>query len=100
MGLKQKKSNRPTRGLIFGPTRGESRLSESGKRLRVERVDLGRAGGIFVNDSSMGNHEIPPLSPPEGDMEEIPLILEVAQTNSNVIRNEDPSGKVVDQRGA
>lgn len=46
-GNPKKLSNRPTRGLVFGPTKGEISLSESGKRLRVEKVDAGRAGGVF-----------------------------------------------------
>lgn len=49
-GLKQKfKPTRPMRGLVFGPTRGENELSASGKRLRVERDSIGRAGGVFDN---------------------------------------------------
>lgn len=44
-------SNRPTRGLVFGPTRGAIELSSSGKRLRVERVSAGRREGSFVNES-------------------------------------------------
>ncbi|CAG7906475.1 unnamed protein product, partial [Brassica rapa] len=46
-GKPKKLSNRPTRGLIFGPTKGEISLSESGKRLRVEKAEVGRAGGAF-----------------------------------------------------
>ncbi|XP_024006073.1 uncharacterized protein LOC112082788 [Eutrema salsugineum] len=37
----------PTRGLIFGPTRGEVTLSTSGKHLRVESGSVGRPGGRF-----------------------------------------------------
>lgn len=46
-GKPRKSNNKPVRGLVFGPTRGEVCLSESGKRLRVEGVDVGRAGGTF-----------------------------------------------------
>lgn len=42
-----KYQNRPVRGLIFGPTKGELELSESGKRLRIEGDSVGRAGGVF-----------------------------------------------------
>lgn len=49
------KSTRPTRGLIFGLTKGEGQLSESGKRLRVEREGMGRAGGVFGNGEPGGS---------------------------------------------
>lgn len=39
---KQNKINRPTRGLVFGQTREEVILTESGKRLRVESGSEGR----------------------------------------------------------
>lgn len=47
---KHQKQNRPMRGLVFGPSREELQLSESGKRLRLEKSNPGRAGGYFVND--------------------------------------------------
>ncbi|XP_013607689.1 PREDICTED: uncharacterized protein LOC106314355 [Brassica oleracea var. oleracea] len=40
-------NNKPARGLVIGPTKGEVSLSESGKRLRVESLEAGRAGGAF-----------------------------------------------------
>ncbi|KAF2533334.1 hypothetical protein F2Q70_00032263 [Brassica cretica] len=46
-GKLKKINNRPVRGLIFGPTKGEINLSESGKRLRVENNNVGRQGGAF-----------------------------------------------------
>ena len=46
-GREKKLNNRPVRGLVFGPTKGEVSLSESGKRLRVESTDVGRLGGVF-----------------------------------------------------
>lgn len=42
------KHNGPTRGLVFGPTRDEVGLSMSGKRLRVEKENIGRPGGAFA----------------------------------------------------
>lgn len=42
------RQNRPTRGKIFGPS--EANLSASGKRLRVERFNVGRPGGVFGKD--------------------------------------------------
>lgn len=51
-GLKVKpfKSTRPVRGLVFGPTKDELELSESGKRLRVEKGSVGRRGGAFARE--------------------------------------------------
>ena len=46
-GRPKKSTNRPVRGLVFGPTMGETNLSTSGKRLRVENSDAGRPGGVF-----------------------------------------------------
>ncbi|KAL9816761.1 hypothetical protein AtNW77_Chr4g0281621 [Arabidopsis thaliana] len=52
---KQGSVNKPVRGLIFGPTKGESSnlvgdaLSANGKRLRVEQRSVGRPGGVFVS---------------------------------------------------
>lgn len=34
---------------MFGPTKAEVSLSESGKRLRVENIAVGRSGGVFSN---------------------------------------------------
>ncbi|XP_048623663.1 uncharacterized protein LOC125592501 [Brassica napus] len=48
-GKAKKLNNRPVRGLVFGPTKGEVSLSESGKRLRVENIVVGRSGGVFRN---------------------------------------------------
>lgn len=45
---KLNKSHKPTPGLIFGPRRTEEILSVSGKRMRVDDVTEGRAGGIFM----------------------------------------------------
>ncbi|XP_013689967.2 uncharacterized protein LOC106393860 [Brassica napus] len=46
-GKSKKVNNRPVSGLVFGPTKGEISLSESGKRLRVENSNVGRPGGAF-----------------------------------------------------
>ncbi|CAE5963118.1 unnamed protein product [Arabidopsis arenosa] len=61
---KYHKQTRPTRGLIFGPTKGgkdlsepaHMELSESGKRLRMEQGSVGRPGGVFVknNEGNVG----------------------------------------------
>lgn len=42
------KSNAPTRGLVFGPLRGETGGISSGKRLRVEHERVGRASGAYT----------------------------------------------------
>ncbi|KAG7547784.1 Ribonuclease H domain [Arabidopsis suecica] len=60
--IKVQKQGRPTRGLVFGPTRDEVMLSESGKRLRVEHTRVGRAGGVVIaggGDSASDNHAGP-----------------------------------------
>lgn len=43
----KQKLNRPTRGLVYGPTRREEEMSVSGKRLRVELGAVGRPGGCL-----------------------------------------------------
>lgn len=40
-------SNRPGKGLIFGPSKGERVLVASGKRLRADTESLVRPGGVF-----------------------------------------------------
>ena len=55
---KQQKSNRPTRGKVYGPALKESDLSASGKRLRIEQEGLGRPGGCFANASSGRTDEV------------------------------------------
>ncbi|KAG2306717.1 hypothetical protein Bca52824_026465 [Brassica carinata] len=52
-----RKNNGPTRGLVFGPARGEIDLSGSGKRLRVEKESVGRPGGVFAGDGETDKHE-------------------------------------------
>lgn len=49
---RQTNSNRPVRGLVFGPTRREVELSNSGKRMRMEEGTVGRPGGVFSTESS------------------------------------------------
>lgn len=50
------RSNKPTKGLIYGPTRGAKEDSReviaSGKRLRVEEQNVGREGGVFSTKST------------------------------------------------
>lgn len=48
------KPNASMKGLVFGPIRGESRVFNSGKRLRVEQENVGRLGGVY----SIGSPEI------------------------------------------
>ncbi|XP_056864368.1 uncharacterized protein LOC130511412 [Raphanus sativus] len=53
----QSKNAGPTRGLVFGPTRGEMELSVNGKRLRVEKENVGRPGGVFVGNGGIAREE-------------------------------------------
>lgn len=56
--LKPKSRNvGPIRGLVFGPTRGETGLSVSGKRLRVENASVGRPGGVFAGVGELRRDE-------------------------------------------
>lgn len=63
----------PMRGQIFGPTRGETELSMSGKRLRVEREIVGRPGGVFTGDESKTGH---------GELHDDPQAQPVSKANS------------------
>lgn len=47
----------PMRGLVFGPISGESGLSARGKRLRVEKENVGRPGGVFAGDGELDRNE-------------------------------------------
>lgn len=49
-------NSRPVRGLVFGPTKGEISLSESGKRLRVENSEAGRYSGVFRERTEVGSN--------------------------------------------
>lgn len=51
MGVKIKygKGHSSTRGLVFGPLGGDSGGVVSGKRLRVEHGNIGRAGGTYTS---------------------------------------------------
>lgn len=58
---KQLNSNRPARGLIFGPTREDLLMSSSGKRLRVERTNPVGTGGFSaqrVEGSPQGDNSV------------------------------------------
>ncbi|KAG2247637.1 hypothetical protein Bca52824_087265 [Brassica carinata] len=52
----------PSRGLIYGPIRGDIDLSVSGKRLRVERESVGRPGGAFAGEGEVEENEQSPES--------------------------------------
>lgn len=47
----------PMRGLVFGPISGESGMSARGKRLRVEKGNVGRPGGVFAGDGELDKNE-------------------------------------------
>lgn len=46
------KPNMPTRGLVFGPLPEEHNRLVSGKRLKVDTNNVGRAGGVFISGGS------------------------------------------------
>ncbi|CAN6921497.1 unnamed protein product [Brassica oleracea] len=48
---------KPVRGLVYGPTHQDSELSSTGKRMRVELVDVGRSGGCFANENLVSGKE-------------------------------------------
>ncbi|XP_018479591.1 uncharacterized protein LOC108850579 [Raphanus sativus] len=91
MGLKEKKTNLkspnftrpkpksvgPTRGLTYGPAKGEVNLSLSGKRLRVERESIGRRGGVFTGEGGGDGSEKDPVHGSEGSL--IPVQMEVIE---------------------
>lgn len=59
--IKGPRTNKPTRGLVFGPIRGESDAVSSGKRLRVETKSVGRKGGVFSMGQLSSETERSPL---------------------------------------
>lgn len=75
---KQVRINKPTRGLVFGPTRGEFELTRSGKRIRVESNSAGRPGGIF---GSLGERNM--IVPRVGNQLTTELEGEVTIVDSN-----------------
>lgn len=54
VGRPKQTGTKPTRGLIFGPTKGEIELSASGKRLRIEQPNVGRSGGFVMTEELNG----------------------------------------------
>ncbi|XP_048611518.1 uncharacterized protein LOC111198274 [Brassica napus] len=62
-------NNKPARGLVFGPTKGEVSLSESGKRLRVESLEAGRAGGAFRESVAEPRVTVKPLQLRDEELE-------------------------------
>ncbi|VVB17756.1 unnamed protein product [Arabis nemorensis] len=61
---RQNRSNKPTRGLVFGLVRGETERSESGKRLRMETpsndrtVEVFRGGEIQITEENTPHVEL------------------------------------------
>lgn len=91
-GKPKRVNNMPVRGLVFGPTKGEISLSESGKRLRVENVDAGRAVGVFRDRVDEIKTMPKPLvlrdeevdNPMESNISEVEQGVADIQTNSQV----------------
>lgn len=88
---KQVRMNRPTRGLVFGPTRGDFELTMSGKRLRVESNSAGRPGGIF---GSSGERNM--IVPRVGDQltteleGEVPIVESIDTSGEMVVSSGEP----------
>ncbi|KAL0688861.1 hypothetical protein Bca4012_088538 [Brassica carinata] len=62
-------NNKPARGLVLGPTKGEVSLSESGKRVRVEILEAGRAGGAFRESVAEPRVTVKPLQLRDEELE-------------------------------
>lgn len=76
---------------MFGPTGGGIELSSNGKRLRVEQDNLGRAGGLFLQDSPVRVDGVLPQLADKGT--ESNPILDVVDANlgSDAGMHEAPS---------
>lgn len=88
---KQSNISRPTPGLIFGPTRGEIELSVNGKRLRVERDNVGRAGGSVETVRSGDGREEPVAQSDEGNKKFISLSSENGEMSTDLVMYGIPS---------
>lgn len=62
-------TNRPVRGLVFGPAKGEISMSESGKRLRVENTNVGRSSGGFRDSEEDERARLEPLKLRDEELE-------------------------------
>nr|CCD74532.1 unknown [Arabidopsis halleri subsp. halleri] len=68
------RSNVSTRGLVFGPLRGEVAGMSACKRLRVDDRNAGRPGGVFKSGSRVtpGEGRLPPSKGIDGERAELP----------------------------
>ncbi|CAL9238796.1 unnamed protein product, partial [Arabidopsis halleri] len=93
---KQNKITRPTRGLVFGPTKEELILSESGKRMRVETTSVGRAGGVFTANRANTMAEKQVLRLGEGNSgSSVTAPEEMISDRAMVIHSDPPDGEAV-----
>lgn len=69
------RSSVSTRGLVFGPLKGEVAGMSSGKRLRVDDGNVGRLGGVFSSGSRVtsGEASLPPPKGNDGERAGLPL---------------------------
>lgn len=95
----KEKASQPTKRLIFGPTREEVRMSESGKRLRVERVVQGRADGVFVANKKSDELERVNLQQAEVAMVVNRISESATHTSEMTGMVEDPPDVVAETRG-
>ncbi|CAL9226597.1 unnamed protein product [Arabidopsis halleri] len=79
------KQSVPARGLVYGPTRGETGETggiSSGKRLRVEEVSVGRDGGVFTAGMVGTESESRVLQSGEGEMRVIGTALTSTESDN------------------
>jgi len=91
-------NNKPARGLVFGPTKGEVSLSESGKRLRVESLEAGRAGGAFRESVAEPRVTVNPLQLRDEELEN-PMdstISEMEQRETEAQMEAQGDGRILD----
>ncbi|KAG2294406.1 hypothetical protein Bca52824_041075 [Brassica carinata] len=91
-------NNKPARGLVFGPTKGEVSLSESGKRLRVESLEAWRAGGVFRESVAEPRVTVKPLQLRDEELEN-PMdstISEMEQRETEAQMEAQGDGRILD----
>ncbi|KAG2248243.1 hypothetical protein Bca52824_087871 [Brassica carinata] len=91
-------NNKPARGFVFGPTKGEVSLSESGKRLRVESLEAGRAGGAFRESVAEPRVTVNPLQLRDEELEN-PMdstISEMEQRETEAQMEAQGDGRILD----
>ena len=101
-GIRPKQNNLggPTTGLVFGPTRDEHVMSSTGKRLRIERDNVGRSGGRFEipsleNSGTEGSGQIR-----DGEVSNMQTEAQDCDANLELVAGQVAVGTVVANRVA